>query len=246
MTKEEKNEMYRKNREKQIKSRKSKIIALIVLPLVGVALTLLLGALGKSRQTELESATVLDGVSIGEFLAQNGNGTAVYTGTIKAVDPAVSSDEGGEYIKYRRTVEQVEKIRDEENDKYDTVTTTLSDDMDHCSEIKIDDVIVDYSAFHELPSYADTKTEGASSNQFKTEFSYTPAQVDGTFYLKCKDGKVSSAQYFASDDIAGENKSSFNLARIIIWLLVIAIDIFLVVDVIKTTKAIKLIGEKYQ
>ena len=237
--------MYRKNRDKHIKSRKSKIIALVVLPLAGVVLTLLLGVIGKSRQTELESATVLDQMSVGEFLAQNKNGTAVYTGSIKAVDPVISSEEGGEYIRYRRTIEHVEKIYDEENDKYDTYTTTISDDSDQCNEIEIDDVVIPYSSFHDLPSYTDTESEGASSNQFRTEFSYVPSIVDGTFFLKCKDGKVSSADYFKSADIAGESKSAFNVARIIIWLLVIAVEIFLVFDVIKTTKTIKLIGEKY-
>ena len=45
MTTEEKNEMYRKNMQKHIKGRKSKIIALAVLPVAGIAVTLLLANL---------------------------------------------------------------------------------------------------------------------------------------------------------------------------------------------------------
>ena len=84
------------------------------------------------------------------------------------------------------------------------------------------------------------------SNQFVTDFSYVPARVDGTFFIKCKDREVSSVQYFQSTDVAGESSRLFGIARVIIWLVVIALEIYLVVDVIKTTKAIKIIGEKYR
>ena len=57
MTTEEKNEMYRKNMQKQINGRKSKIIALIVLPVAGVAITLLLSGIGKAKQSELAKAS---------------------------------------------------------------------------------------------------------------------------------------------------------------------------------------------
>ena len=244
MTKEEKNEMYIKNRDKQIKSRKSKIISLAVVPVAGLVLTLILGAVGSSRQSELESATVLDRMTISEFLGENPNGSAVYTGQIKAVDPAISLEEGGEYIEYRRTVEQVVKIYDEEKDKYDTQTTTVSNDSDSCSKIEISDVVVRHNSFHGLPTYGDTRSEGADSNQFKTDFSYVPARLEGTFYIKCKDGEVSSVQYFESSDISGESQRGFATARIIIWILIAGIEIFLVYDVIKTSKIIKNIGEK--
>lgn len=244
MTKEEKNEMRRKRKEKFINKRKSRIVFLAVVPVVGVALTLVLGFVGDSRQNELKSATVLDKKTVGEFLDEEQNGKAIYTGTIKAVDPVSIREENGEYIELRRTVERVEKTYDEEEDKYDTKTETISNDMDHCDEIEMDDVVVKYTAFHGLPTYGDTKTEGADSNQLKTKFSYVPSKVEGTFFLKCKNGEVSSAQYFESTDIAGESKKGFNLARIIIWVLLIAIEVFLVYDIIKTSKTIKIIEEK--
>ena len=103
-----------------------------------------------------------------------------------------------------------------------------------------------YRSFHGLPLYEDTQSEGADSNLRKTTFSYIPASVDGTFFLKCKNGEVNSVQYFESEDIAGESKKAFDMARIIIWAVIVAIEIYLVYSIIKTSKAIKLIGEKYQ
>ena len=203
-------------------------------------LTLLLNAMGNSRQTELGSATKLDSMSVGEFLAQNENGSAIYTGTIKAVDPVSIRQESGEYISLHRKVEQVEKIYDKEKDKYETDTKTISDKRGNCDEIEIDGVVVRYSSFHDLPSYEQTDSEGADSNLRKTTFSYTPASVDGTFFLKCKNGEVYSVQYFKSEDIAGESKKAFDIARIIIWAVIIVIEIYLIYDIIKTSKAIKL------
>lgn len=246
MTKEEKIEMNRKRQEKFIKQRKNRIIALIVVPVAGVALTLALGFAGNSRQNELKSATVLDTTSVGEFLKQNDNDKAIYTGKIKAVDPVSIKEESGEYIQLHRTVERVEEVYDEEKDKYETKTKTISNDSANCDEIEIDDVVVKYSAFHGLPLYGETKTEGAKSNQLQTEFSYVPAELEGTFFLKCKNGEVSSAEYFKSTDVAGESSKAFSLARIIMWAIIIAIVIYLVYDIIKTSKTIKIIGEKYQ
>ena len=244
MTKEEKNDMYRKNLDKHIKGRKSKIISLAVVPVIGIVLTIIISAVGSSRQSELSSATVLDTMSVGEFLAQNGNGSAIYNGTIRAVNPVSIRQEGGEYIYIRRTVEQVQKIYDKESDKYETQTNTISDDRENCQEIEIDDVVVSYSSVHSLPSYGQTDYEGPNSNQFKIDVSYTPATIDGTFFIKCKDGEVSSVQYFESADVSGESKRAFDIAKIIIWIFIIAIEIYLVVDVIKTGKTIKIIEGK--
>ncbi len=246
MTKEEKNDMYRKNRQNQIKSRKTRIISLIVVPVAGVIITLLLSSIGKGRQNDIASAEVLDSTHISEFLEQNESGSAIYTGTIKAADPVRIKSENGEYIEMKRTVEQEQKIYDKESDKYETKTRTISNYHDNCSEIEIDDVTVPYKAFHNLPSYSDTHSEGAANNLTKTTIFYTPSPIDGTFLLKCENGEISSAQYYESSDAAGESKKEFGAGRIIIWILVIIIEIYLVFGIIKVSKAIKLIEEKIQ
>lgn len=244
MTKEEKNEKYRKNREKQIKSRKTQIIVLIVIPIIGAALTFLLITVGKSRQNDIEAATVLDSMSIGEFLEKNESGSAIYSGTIKAVDPAFVKGKSGDYIMAHIKVEREEKTYNEETKKYDSNTTTLSDDSDTCEEIEIDDVTVPYKAFHELPIYTNTKSEGPDSNLEITTFSFTPEEVEGTFFLKCDKGKVSSARYYGSEDVAGESRKVFNMAKILIWVTIIVIEICLVFSIIKKSKMIKNIDTK--
>ena len=246
MTKEEKNETYRKNQQKQIKSRSSKIIFLIVVPVIGVLISLLLGTIGKNVQNEIASATVLGSMSISDFIEKNENGSAIYTGTIKAVDPVSSMAEDGEYIDLKRKVEKEEKVYDEKADKYETNTRTISDERDNCSEIEIDGVVVPYSAFHDLPSYSKNTSEGAAGNLTKTTFSYTPSQVDGTFFLKCENGKISSARYYETADVAGESKKGFGMAKIIIWIIVIVIEIILVFGIIRSSKAIKNIEEKIE
>lgn len=237
MTKEEKNEMYMKNQKKQINKRKSRFVSLIALPVIGVAITLFLGVLGDTRQNELASATVLDSMSVGEFLEKNGNGSCIYTGTIKAVDPVSSMEESGEFIEYRRKVERIEKITDK--DKTETKSSIISDDSASCDEIEIDDVIVKHRAFKDLPSYGKTDSEGPDSNIVKTDFSYVPSSVEGTFFLKCKDGEVSSALYFKSQDVAGESRKAFDLGRVLLWIIVIGLEIYFVVDLIKINKIIK-------
>ncbi len=246
MTKEEKNEMYRKNKEKKVKSRKSKIIALIVVPVIGVAVTFLLGTLGQNRQNEIASATVLDSMSIGEFLEKNDNGSAIYTGTIRAVDPVSIREESGEYIMLQRKVEREEKIYNKEADKYEKETRTISNDNDNCSEIEIDDVTVPYRSFRDLPTSTNTYKEGPDSNLTRTTFSYIPSSLDGTFFLKCDNGKVSSAQYYASEDIAGESKRGFGMAKVFIWLVIIVIEAVIVLNLRNTSKAIKNIEEKME
>lgn len=244
MTKEEKLEKYSKNREKHIKNRKAQIIAMIIVPVIGIVITLIVNFAGNSRQAEIEAAAVLDSMSVGEFAGQNANGTAIYTGTVSAVDPVSTRRKNGDYIYYHHKVEQVTKVYHKESDKYDTSTMTLSDESDTCREIAIDDVILPYAAFKNLPVYGETSNEGADNNYEKTTFSYTPYSVDGSFFLKCKDGKVSSASYYASSDVAGESRKIYNSARIIMWAAIIVIEICLVISVINTSKAIKFNGEK--
>ncbi|MCR5687614.1 MAG: hypothetical protein K6G58_06295 [Lachnospiraceae bacterium] len=246
MTIEEKNEMYSKTVQKHIKGRKSKTIALIVLPCVGVAISLLLSGAGKIKQTEISEATVLDSMSIGEFLEQNANGSAIYTGDIKAVDPAICSEESGEYISFHHTIKQEITIYDEKSEKYETETTTISDESDSCPKIEIDNIIVPTGRFHDLPVYSKTRSEGAASNQFKTNFSYTPAHLEGTFFLKCKNGEVASVRYYESADVAGEINNRFSIARVIMWIFIIGIEVFLVIDIIKTSKTIKIVESKIQ
>ena len=244
MTKEDKIQMYRKNQEKQIKSRKSKIIALIIVPVIGAALTLLIGTIGNNRQNEIASATVLENRSVGDFLGQNDSASAIYTGTVKAVDPVSIIEEHGEYISLHRKVEREEKIYDKDSDKYDTKTKVISDDNDHCSEIEMDDVVIPYSFFHNLPSFSDTRSEGAASNLTKTTFTYTPSEIEGTFFLQCEKGKVTSAQYYGSEDVAGESKRGFVIAKVIIWIIIIGIVIYLILGIMRASEAIKNIEEK--
>ena len=224
MTTEEKNEFYNRTLQRNIKSRKSMIIALAVLPVVGVAITLLLGGIGKSVESEIAEATVLDSMSIGEFLEQNETGAAIYTGGIKAVDPVACEYEDGEYIYFDRKVEQETKIYDKKADEYQTETTLISSDGDYSGEIAIDDVVLPYDVFHGLPVKTRTSTEGAKSNLYKTTFRYTPRIVDGTFYLKCKNNEVNSARYYESADVAGEVGSGFGTARVIMWILIIGVS----------------------
>ena len=248
MTTEEKNEMYRRNQQKQIKGRKTNIIAVIVLLVAGVAITLLLNFISNMRQSEIAEATVLDSMPISEFLAQNETGSAIYTGEIKAVNPVVSKEEGGEFISFMRKAEREEKIYNEKEKKYETKTTALprESEDDFCQDIEIDDVVVPYKYYHDLPSYSKTDYEGADSNRIKTTFSYTPSHLEGTFFLKCKNGEVSSAQYYGSEDVAGESKKGFNIARAIIWIIIIGIEIYLILGIVRSSKAIKNIEGKLQ
>ena len=189
---------------------------------------------------------MLESKSIGDFLAENGNGAAIYSGTIRAVDPVSIRQESGEYIMASRKVEQEETTYDKEKDKYETDTRTISDDYDYCHEIEIDDVTLPYKKFHSLPEYTNTSSEGARNNLRKTTFSYTPSSLEGTFFLKCRNGGVASVQYYDSPDVAGENRKGFSMARLLICIAVIVIEAVIICSIVKTSKAIKNVGQKIQ
>ncbi len=239
MTQQERDEFNKRHFDGIAKDRKTKIVCAIVIPVVGIIITVLIGFAQKSRQSDIASATVLESQSVGDFIDENDNGTAIYTGSIYAVDPVAVKGERDEYIEIRRKVEREEKIYNEETDKYETETTTMSNDSAHCDEIEIDDVTAKYSVFHSLPTKNETFSEGANSNKIKTTYSYVTAKVDGTFLIKVKDGEISSADYYESTDVAGESQKGFSIAKVLIWLLIAAIEIYMIVKIISATKILK-------
>lgn len=239
MTQEEKDEFNKRRTDRLAKDNKTRIIWAIILPVVGVVLSVAIGFAGKSKQGEIASATVLDTQSVGEFLNENGNGTAVYTGTASAADPVSLRDEDGEYIRISRKIEEEFKVRDNETDKVDTETNLVSDDFECCDEITLDDVTIPYSVFHDLPSGTDTNNDKRGDYNIKTTYSFIPASVDGTFLIKAASGEIVSAEYYKSNDIAGESSKVFSLAIVLIWIVIIAIEVFLI---IKTVRIAKVLG----
>ncbi len=239
MTQQEKDEMNRRRTERMAKDNKGRIIAAAVVPVIGIAISLAVGFAGKSKQDDISSATVLSGQSVGQFIEENDNGSAIYTGTVTAVDPAGIRGESGDYIYIHRKIENEQKIYNDETGKYDTEKYTISDDSDSCDEITIDDVSASYNCFHSLPTYSEEHKDGADSNLMKTSYSYTPASVPGTFFIKVKNGEISSVDYYKSADVAGESRKGFGLAKVLIWLIIIVIEILLIVKIIKTGKIVK-------
>ncbi len=239
MTQQEKDEFNKRHFDRIAKERKSKIIWAVVLPVVAIIITLLIGVAEKSKQSDIAAATVLDSQSVGEFLEENENGTAIYTGVISAVDPVSVKGDDGEYMMIRVKVEQEQKIYDEDADKYVTETTTLSNRSAECDEIEIDDVTADYSVFHSLPQESNSYSEGANSNKRKTTVTFIDPTVEGTFLIKCKNGEISSAEYYKTTDVAGESQKGFGIAIVLIWLVIIAIEIFLIVKIISSSKILK-------
>ena len=239
MTQQEKDEFNKRHFDRIANEKKSKTIWAIVIPVIGIIITVLIGFAEKSKQGDIASATVLDSQSVGDFLGENQNGGAIYTGTISAVDSASIRGEDGDYIYIHRKVENEREIYNEETEKYERETTTYSDDSDHCDEIMIDDVVAKYSVFHSLPQYSENHSDGAKSNKMITTYTYTPSSVEGTFFIKCKDGEISSAEYYKSADVAGESQKGFGVAKVLIWLAIIAIEIYLIVKIISAAKILK-------
>ena len=137
--------------------------------------------------------------------------------------------------------EQEQKIYNEEEDKYEYEEETISDRSASCEEIEIDDAVVSYDDFHSLPREEEVYTEGADNNRMKTTYTYIPESVDGTFFIKVKDGEISSVEYYKSEDVSKESSAGFGLAIVLIWLTVIVIEIILIVKIVKMNKAIKAI-----
>lgn len=239
MTQQEKDEFNKRHLDKMTKERKSKIICAAVLPVIAIVITILIGFAEKSKQGDIASAKVLDSMSVGEFLEDNENGTAIYTGQIRAVDPVSVKGIDGEYMMISVKIEQEQKYYDDEAEKYVTDTTTLRNDYDNCDEVEIDDVVASYSVFHSLPQNNKTHSEGANSNKRKTTVTSISRIVEGTFLLKCKNGEISSAEYYKSTDVAGESQKGFTIAKVLIWLLIAAIEIYMIVKLVSVSKAIK-------
>lgn len=221
------------------KQRKGKITLAIVLPVAGLVISLILGAVGANKKSELAAATVLDGITVGDFLDENPNGSAIYTGSANAADPVSVKGADGEYISIQVTVEQIQKTLNKETDKYEEEVTELSDRRDHCEQIELDDMIIVYDAFHQLPEETEVYKEGPESNEFKTTYKYIPRIVDGTFFIKCKDGDIDSIEYYKSADVGKEAGSTFGLAIVIIWLIVIVVEIMSIVKIISLGKVLK-------
>lgn len=239
MTQQEKDEMNSRRMERLAKERKNKIVWVIVLPVAAFVISLIIGAAGMSKQSEIADATVLDGMTLGDFLEKEGNGNVIYTGTAVASDPVTVKGEDGEYIMIRKKVEQIQKVRNEQEDKYEEETTEISDRSAHCEDIELDDMIIVYDAFHSLPTTTEHYSEGPDNNEFRTEYTYIPASISGTFYIKCSNGDVDSIDYYESEDVGGQSKSRFGLALVLIWLAVITIDIVMIVKIVKLGKVLK-------
>lgn len=241
MTQQEKDEFNQRRRTQLQKDNKGRIRWAVIIPAIGLVLTVILGAVGKAKQGDIAATTVLDDMSVAEFIDDTNNGAAIYTGTATAVDPVTVKGEDGAYIMIRRKVEQEQKIYNEEEDKYEYEEETISDRSASCEEIEIDDAVVSYDDFHSLPREEEVYTEGADNNRMKTTYTYIPESVDGTFFIKVKDGEISSVEYYKSEDVSKESSAGFGLAIVLIWLTVIVIEIILIVKIVKMNKAIKAI-----
>lgn len=239
MTQQEKDEFNQRRQERLKKDNKGRIKWAIIIAAIGLVLTIIMGAAGKAKQGDIESATVLKDMSLEEFISENDNGAAIYTGAIYAVDPVTLKGESGSYIMFRRKVEQKTKEYNEDEDKYEYDTQTLSDRSKNCEKVEIDGVEVDYDDLHSIPKEEERFTDGADSNQMQTTYTYISDGLEGTFFIKVKDGKVSSAEYFSSEDVSAQSKAGFGMVIVMIWLIVIVAEIVFVVKFIKTNKIIK-------
>ncbi len=239
MTQQEKDEFNQRRKAQLQKDNKGRIIGAVITAVIGLALTVILGAVGKAKQGEIASASVLDDMSVAEFVDDTDNGAAIYIGTVTAVDPVTVKGEDGAYIMIRRKVEQERKIYNEEEDKYEYEEETLSDRSASCEEIEIDDAVVSYDDFHSLPREEEVYTEGADNNRMKTTYTYIPESVDGTFFIKVKDGEISSVEYYRSEDVSKESSAGFGLAIVLIWIAVIVIEIILIVKIVKMRNTVK-------
>lgn len=239
MTQEEKDRMNQKRMERLGKENRSRLTAAIVLPVIGLILTVILGFVASRRQTEIGAATVLEDMSVGEFIEENDEGAAIYTGAIYATDPVKIKGDDNEYILMRRVVEQEEKVYGDNDDDYKLETTVVSDKSKHSDEIQIDDVIVDYDAFHSLPKKEETDSAGSGDVRNITKYTFIYDGLEGTYFIKCKGGKITSVEYFSGEDVAGQSSAMFGLAIVILWLIILAADIFLLVKFFSIKKVIK-------
>ena len=239
MTQEEKDQMNQKRMERLKKENKSRIKYAIILPVAGLILSGVIGFIGSGKQSEIKSATVLEDMSVGDFINDNAEGAAIYTGTIRAVDPVRLKGDDQNYILMGRQIEQEEKVYDDNGEDYKLETTPVSNKSKHCEEIQIDDVAVDYDLFHSLPKEEESDRQGNGDSRMITTYTYITDGVEGTYFIKCKDNKITSVEYYSGEDVAAQSSSMFGLVIVIIWLIVIAADIYLIVKYFSLKKVIK-------
>ena len=210
-----------------------RIIIVIVLFLLGVAATAGLRTFNKMETKDIESATKISGgMTVGSFLNQKEGDRAIYTGSISATDPVSLKGENGQYIKIKLDHERKERVYNNDEDKWETTRRTISKESEKCKELLLDDVKVPYSKVHSLPEEQETERSGDD----EYIYTYTPAVVDGTFYIKCKDGDIESVKYFESVDVAGETSKTNTVAIVCVWLILIIISAVIIVTGVKGKK----------
>lgn len=218
-----------------------KILVLILMLLAGVGATAGMNALNNRETQEIEGATKISGgMTVGGFLKDNQGDRAIYTGSISAVDPVSVNGEKEKYIKVKLEVEREEEVYNEDKDKWETTKETVYKETEKCKDLLLDDVNVPLSKVHELPEEHNEEKSGDKTY----EYTYIPSVVEGTFYIKCKDGEIDSVKYYKSVDVAGENKKSNLLAIVFIWLILIVIGAVIIATDVKGRKRAKAKAER--
>lgn len=218
-----------------------KILIVIVLFLLGIALTVGMRAFNKRETEDINSAIKISGgMTVGDFLKEQNGDRAVYTGNITAVNPVTLKDAKDKYIKIKLEVEREEEVYNEDKDKYETTRETVSKESEKCKELILDDVNVPLSKVHELPEEHETEKSGDKTY----EYTYTPSVVEGTFYIKSKKGEIESVKYYKSVDVAGENNKTNIMAIVCIWLILIVIGAVIIVTDVKGRKRAKAKAER--
>ena len=224
MDQQEREKMNLTRKEKAKAKNKKRLIAAGIIAAVGVVLTIILLIAEKNVQSNIRSARVLhESMSVGQFLEQMDGDTAIYRGSISAVDGAKINGEDGEYIKIERLIEREREVFNSDKDRWETEYKKISDDKAHSKEIRIDDVTVKYSVFSGLPEDRNVEKEGDRRYTYTT----IPYKVEGSFLIKSKDGSIASVKYFSSDDMEGETSDTYGIGIFLLWVLVMGIDGYL-------------------
>ncbi|MBR4759581.1 MAG: hypothetical protein IK078_05470 [Lachnospiraceae bacterium] len=218
----EKVNLTRKERAKA--KNKKRLIAAGIIAAVGVVLTIILLIAEKNVQSDIRSARILDdGTTVGQFLEQMDGDTAIYRGSISAVDGAQIYGEDGKYIKIERLIEREREVFNSDKNRWETEYKKISDDKAHSKEIRIDDVTAKYNVFSSLPEERNVEHDGDRRCTYTT----IPFEVEGSFLIKSKDGSIASVKYFSSDDMEGETSDTYGIGIFFLWLLIIVIDGYL-------------------
>ncbi len=234
MTQEEKDKLNQKRMDRLKDDNKGRIKAAIIIPVIAIVVSVIIFAVGKSKDSDIQSATVLNGMSVSSFVSGSPDGFAIYTGKASAVEPERLYDSDKGYIMVKREVTEVEKVYDKEKDKYDNVEKTLNTESLHCREIALDDVTVPYDVFHTLPSKHEVENEGNR----KYTYDYIPESVEGTYFIKCKGGKITSVEYYSGENVALQNSSVFVAILVIIWVIVIVAEVLLIKKILAIKKVV--------